>query len=35
VQLDEMHGHLAGDSFEKKKGPVHRCWSLLGRLARG
>jgi transposase-like protein len=34
VQLDEMHGHLAGDSHDKKKGPAHRWWSLLGRRAR-
>ena len=34
VQLDEMHGHLAGDTGDKKKGPPHRWWSLLGRLAR-
>lgn len=35
VQLDEMHGHLAGDSRDEKKGPAPRWWSLLGRLARG
>jgi transposase-like protein len=34
VQLDEMHGHLAGDGRDEKKGPPHRGWSLLGRLAR-
>ena len=35
VQLDEMHGHLAGDSRDEKRGPAHRWWRLLGRLARG
>ena len=34
VQLDEMHGHLAGDSRDEKKGPVHRWRTVLGRLAR-
>lgn len=34
VQLDEMHGHLAGDTGDEKKGPRRRGWNLLGRLAR-
>jgi len=34
VQLDEMHGHLAGDTGDEKKGPRRRWWSLLGRIAR-
>lgn len=34
VQLDEMHGHLAGDTRDEKGGPPRRCWNLLGRLAR-
>jgi hypothetical protein len=34
VQLDERHGHLAGDAGDEKKGPQRRWWSLLGHLAR-
>jgi transposase-like protein len=32
VQLDEMHGHLAGDNGDSKKGPRHRR-PLGARLA--
>jgi transposase-like protein len=34
VQLDEMHGHLAGDTGDEKRGSLRRRWSLLGRRAR-
>jgi hypothetical protein len=34
VQWDEMHGHLAGDTGDEKRGSPRRRWSLLGRRAR-
>ncbi len=34
VQLDEMHGHLAGDTGDEKKGLRRRRWNLLGWRAR-